>query len=167
MAKQDEKLRLHDIWVLETISSKQLNLKGSQKRPRLEMNLQKMRVSGNDSCNNFFGTIEHIDQNTIVFSSIAVTRNFALIWIFQIDSINTLIEFRPIHLIIWNCVCLIIREMNFWVSKNGLRNKPEISGTGWTMSTDRFIFKEKCRQLNKKTPSYSIHWVIKEGDREK
>jgi heat shock protein HslJ len=70
----DGKIRLHDIWALESIKSKQLNLGDRQKRPRLEINLQKMIISGNDGCNNFFGGIENIDSEKLIFSNIAVTR---------------------------------------------------------------------------------------------
>lgn len=45
-----------------------------QKRPQIEIDVQKMTISGNDGCNNFFGGIETVDSEKLVFSNIAVTR---------------------------------------------------------------------------------------------
>jgi len=70
----DSKLRLHDIWALESIESKDLSLEGRQKRPQLEINLQKMNIVGNDGCNNFTGNIQNIDLEKITFGPIATTR---------------------------------------------------------------------------------------------
>jgi len=74
--QRDGKINLHDIWALETIRSKQLNLGDRQIRPQLEINLQKMKISGNDGCNNFVGGIEIIDSEKLIFSTIAVTKKF-------------------------------------------------------------------------------------------
>ena len=70
----DGKLRLHDIWALESIKGKQLNLGDRQKRPQIDINLSKMIISGNDGCNNFTGGIDSIDSEKLIFSNIAVTR---------------------------------------------------------------------------------------------
>jgi len=72
--KRDDKLRLHDIWVLETILGQELELKDDQKHPRIEINLKDMRVMGNDGCNNLFGDIKKIDAKNLVFGVLAGTR---------------------------------------------------------------------------------------------
>ena len=70
----DGKLRLYDIWALENIKGDKLILDDSQKRPRLEINLQKMMISGNDGCNNFTGGIKNVDSEELMFGPIATTR---------------------------------------------------------------------------------------------
>lgn len=59
--KSDTKLRLYDIWALETISGEEVDFidkaKGLQ-HPSIEFNLTDMRVIGTDGCNQFQGTIE-------------------------------------------------------------------------------------------------------------
>jgi heat shock protein HslJ len=70
----DGKLSLYDIWVLESIKGNRLNLKGTEKRPQLEINLKKMRISGNDGCNNFTGGITNVDSQELTFGPIAATR---------------------------------------------------------------------------------------------
>jgi heat shock protein HslJ len=70
----DGKLRLYDIWVLESIKGDQLILGDTQKRPQVEINLQKMTISGNDSCNNFTGGIKNVGSEELMFGPIAATR---------------------------------------------------------------------------------------------
>jgi len=69
----DSKLRLYDIWALETIKDKQLRLADGQQRPRLEINLKKMAVIGNDGCNDFLGRIALVDSKKLTFGPLAVT----------------------------------------------------------------------------------------------
>lgn len=71
--RRDDTLRLNDIWALETISGKPLDLKNSQQRPVLEINLRERRIFGNDGCNNFNGGIKHLTADKIMFSAIAST----------------------------------------------------------------------------------------------
>lgn len=70
----DHKIGLHDIWALESIQRKQIKLQDRQQRPQLEINLQKMKIMGNDGCNNFVGDIVNIDSENIVFSTVAATK---------------------------------------------------------------------------------------------
>lgn len=70
---QDDTLRLNDIWALETISGKSLDLNNSQQRPVLEINLREMQILGNDGCNNFNGGIDRLTADNIMFSRITST----------------------------------------------------------------------------------------------
>lgn len=71
--KVDGKLRLYTIWVLESIKGEQLHVAQGQKRPRLEMNLKKMALMGNDGCNDFMGRIAIAGSEKLAFGRIAVT----------------------------------------------------------------------------------------------
>ncbi|WP_036129404.1 META domain-containing protein [Marinobacter nitratireducens] len=68
--------RLHDIWVLETMNGKELELRSERQRPRMEINLQEMKVSGFNGCNNYLGPIEDVGFGDIEFGPVAVTRRF-------------------------------------------------------------------------------------------
>jgi heat shock protein HslJ len=72
----DAKLRLNDIWALESIQGKKLELVDGIKRPQLEIQLRDMRLMGNDGCNGLFGSINYLDDNKITFGPIAGTRMF-------------------------------------------------------------------------------------------
>lgn len=67
-------MKLHDIWVLESMEGELLNLKERQQRPRLEINLTKMQIMGTDGCNNFMGDVLAVDETVIKFGAIAATR---------------------------------------------------------------------------------------------
>lgn len=67
-------IKLHDIWVLESMDGELLNLKKGQRRPRLEINLTKMKIMGTDGCNNFMGGILKADEDTLKLGPIASTR---------------------------------------------------------------------------------------------
>ncbi len=64
--------RLHDIWVVESINGQVL--KRGMKRPRFEMNLTTMKFMGNDTCNEFFGTIKKATARQIAFGDVAGTK---------------------------------------------------------------------------------------------
>ncbi|QSP93963.1 DUF4377 domain-containing protein [Marinobacter salinisoli] len=70
----DTKLRLNDLWVLESMGGIALALDDERQRPRMELDLAKMSVMGFDGCNNFRGAIERLDSSEIVFGPIAGTR---------------------------------------------------------------------------------------------
>jgi heat shock protein HslJ len=78
MKKLDGNMKLHDIWVLESIKGERIDLGKRQKRPQLEINLQQMKISGNDGCNNFSSPILNIDSEKLIFSNIAVTRKYCI-----------------------------------------------------------------------------------------
>jgi len=71
--QRDAKLRLYDIWALEAIEGKRVNPADGQERPRLEINLQKMAIAGNDGCNDFMGRIASVDLEKLTFGPIAAT----------------------------------------------------------------------------------------------
>ncbi|AYW36200.1 META domain-containing protein [Capnocytophaga canimorsus] len=63
--------RLHDIWGAVRIGGKSIEKK--EGIPILEINLTEMSISGSDSCNNYFGQIEQLTDEKIVFAGIGVT----------------------------------------------------------------------------------------------
>jgi heat shock protein HslJ len=71
--KVDGKLRLHDIWALESIKGEQLHVAQGHERPRLEINLKKMALLGNDGCNDFLGRIAAVDAQQLIFGPLAGT----------------------------------------------------------------------------------------------
>lgn len=62
--------RLNDIWVATRISGNPINR--MTPTPRMELNLAKMQVAGNNSCNNFTGTIQQATDSELMFGNIAV-----------------------------------------------------------------------------------------------
>ncbi|MEK6481057.1 DUF4377 domain-containing protein [Catalinimonas sp. 4WD22] len=70
----DSKIRLHDIWVLESMEAEPIDESKINDRPRLEIHLPEMRVMGFDGCNNFNGSIKQVDSAQLVFGPIAGTR---------------------------------------------------------------------------------------------
>jgi len=71
---RDPRLRLNDIWALEKIQGEIITLNDQQARPRLEINLHKMQVTGTDGCNNYSGGIKVLDAERLQFGSMASTR---------------------------------------------------------------------------------------------
>lgn len=72
--KIDPKLRLNDIWALETIGTEEIVLTEGLQRPRMELQLNNRTVFGMDGCNNFRGGIKEVGETTLVFSPIVGTR---------------------------------------------------------------------------------------------
>lgn len=72
--KIDNKLKLHDIWALETVNGNKINPKDFMKHPQLEINLTKNKIFGNDGCNNFSGGIKKINNNVLQFTALLSTR---------------------------------------------------------------------------------------------
>ena len=72
--KQDVRYAIHDIYILESIDGKTIELVEGQKRPRIEINVTKMVVSGTDGCNSISGGIQSISKNNIAFGSIRSTK---------------------------------------------------------------------------------------------
>jgi len=77
-AQNSGKIRLHDIWGLESMDKEKISLGERTKRPQLEIDLTKMTVAGNDGCNNFTGGIASVDAEKLVFGNIAVTRKLCV-----------------------------------------------------------------------------------------
>ena len=74
--KTENKVLLNDIWMLENMHDSKLSDLDGIERPRLEVQLADMRIQGSDSCNHYFASIEHIDEEKITFGPIASTRKF-------------------------------------------------------------------------------------------
>lgn len=70
----DSLLRLHDIWVLETMDGNALELDSEAQRPRMELNYREMTISGFDGCNNMSGGIRTLEGQVIEFGPLATTR---------------------------------------------------------------------------------------------
>ena len=72
----DAKLRLNDIWALESIQTESNVLADMMQRPQLEIQLRDMKLTGSDGCNRFFASIDYLDDDKITFGPIAGTRMF-------------------------------------------------------------------------------------------
>ncbi|MDT0293949.1 DUF4377 domain-containing protein [Mesonia ostreae] len=70
--EKDMSYALHDIWVVENMNENAI-AKGTD-HPRLEINLTKMKIYGNDSCNELSGEITKFTEDKISFENIALTR---------------------------------------------------------------------------------------------
>lgn len=70
-AKQiDTSLRLHDIWALERVAGKQIDLQDFEKHPYIEINLTTMFIIGHDGCNDFSGPISSVETGKIAFGTL-------------------------------------------------------------------------------------------------
>ena len=69
----DAMLRLHDIWALETLDSKDIPSK-LLKRPTIEIFVKDKKVIGNDGCNSMSGAITKITENELVFDQLRGTK---------------------------------------------------------------------------------------------
>lgn len=74
----DPKLRLNDIWVLETLEGEKIELAQLQKNPYLEFNLAEQRVIGHDGCNSLSGSIRQVDSTLLLLNPVATTRMMCL-----------------------------------------------------------------------------------------
>jgi len=75
--KQDTKLRLNDIWAVQSIQGqpfKNAKAEPRSKRPLLEIHLVNMKIMGNDGCNQIMGKLEKVTDTAIEFGSIAGTK---------------------------------------------------------------------------------------------
>lgn len=72
--QKDAKLRLHDIWALESIGGEEIDWKIMRKHPSIEINLTTMKVMGNDGCNSLRGDIEDVGAKELIFGALAGTR---------------------------------------------------------------------------------------------
>lgn len=71
--KVDKRLAINDIWVAERIYDLPLQ-NVYEERPRLEINLNAMKVNGIDGCNNISGAIAEISDNHIIFGPLLQTQ---------------------------------------------------------------------------------------------
>lgn len=72
--KRDTRLRVNDIWMLETIAGEPIALSPGAERPRLEIQVAQNRVLGFAGCNTFGSVLERLGENEIVFGPLAATR---------------------------------------------------------------------------------------------
>ncbi len=72
--RQDMRLRINDIWVLEAVEGEAINPSRKGKIPRIEFNVAKMKIMGTDGCNNFIGSIKKLETKAIEFGPIAGTK---------------------------------------------------------------------------------------------
>jgi len=73
----DKRLVLNDIWVLAKLKGKNIKQDASNdqfKRPQLEIHVGEMKYSGTDGCNNIFGGIIELNEQTLRFGIGAGTR---------------------------------------------------------------------------------------------
>ena len=65
--------RLHDIWALKTLQGKPIDL-GKSKRPQVEFNLNTMRFSGTDGCNQIFSQMKKVSATALDLGIVASSR---------------------------------------------------------------------------------------------
>jgi len=73
---KDSRYTLNDIWIAQNINGVPIEQK--DKLPTMEINLYKMQVFGNNSCNEYTGGIEKLTELEIQFGVIATTRKMCL-----------------------------------------------------------------------------------------
>lgn len=74
--KFDKRIILNDIWVAKRIYQNSTN--DMETLPQMEINLAKMKVLGNNGCNNFNGGIDLITASDIHFGNMASTRKMCV-----------------------------------------------------------------------------------------
>ncbi|GEQ86531.1 hypothetical protein ULMS_20390 [Patiriisocius marinistellae] len=72
--QKENTIRLHDVWVVQTINDIPVNDIGKQPQIVLELQLNNKKILGNDSCNKFFGAIEQVDDNNLQFGLLGRTK---------------------------------------------------------------------------------------------
>lgn len=68
--QKESTIQLHDIWVVKTIHKKPI----SEAQITLEIHLNDSKILGNDSCNNFFGAIEQVNDSNLQFGLLGRTK---------------------------------------------------------------------------------------------
>lgn len=76
--KADERLRLNDIWALQSINKHDFTLEEYQTRPQLEIKVSTMSVNGTDGCNRFHGQINKLNESTLIVGPMASTRRMCI-----------------------------------------------------------------------------------------
>lgn len=74
---KDPKWNINNKWSILAIDGKEINkneITEANKIPALEINLNEMRVLGNDGCNSIFGKIQALNENSIVLTDIGGTE---------------------------------------------------------------------------------------------
>ncbi|WP_281988702.1 META domain-containing protein [Aquimarina aggregata] len=69
----ESRILLNDIWNITKINGKDYN-DIAQKRPQLEFDSRENKFTGNDSCNEIFGSLKKLTNTNIEFDIIRATR---------------------------------------------------------------------------------------------
>lgn len=72
--QHDKKIRLHDIWALQTIAGGNFKEGDFSILPQLEINMTTNQVMGTDGCNNFMGSLKTVTEDSLIFGPLAGTR---------------------------------------------------------------------------------------------
>lgn len=64
--------RLHDIWITTHING--LSINPTKSGPLMEISLTEMKLTGNDGCNDYTGTIESVSASRLKFGKMASTQ---------------------------------------------------------------------------------------------
>lgn len=72
--KLDERLAIHDIWVLQTIVGETYQLDSDQEQPRIEFNLNKGRMMGKGVCNSIGADLKVPKAGAIEIGPIITTK---------------------------------------------------------------------------------------------
>ncbi len=65
--KNNLRFAIHDIWILESLNGNPINSDSISKRPQIEINVTKMKVFGNNGCNQISGGIKTLNETDIEF----------------------------------------------------------------------------------------------------
>lgn len=69
----DDRLRLHDIWALQSMKQKELP-ESAKGKPYIEIHVKDGKLMGNGGCNQLFGNITFEGKNGIQFSGLGSTK---------------------------------------------------------------------------------------------
>lgn len=68
--QKESTINLHDIWIVKSINKTPI----TEAQIRLEIQLASSKILGNDSCNDFFGTIEQVNDSNLQFGLLGRTK---------------------------------------------------------------------------------------------
>lgn len=75
--KSTEIEKVHDIYALTSIAGQEINKSLFPSGiPNLEINITENKIIGFSGCNNFFGSIDSLSENTIKLGPIAATKKY-------------------------------------------------------------------------------------------
>ncbi len=81
MHKSTDASLLNATWLVESVNNQELGIdpeKDGLEAPRLKIEVEEMKYSGNDGCNQFIGGLIKLDQNKLKFGIAAVTRKMCI-----------------------------------------------------------------------------------------
>lgn len=79
MSVETKSIHLHDIWALTAIDGNDIDKASFPLGvPTIELYVEDLKVNGFTGCNNYFGEIEKLSDETLTFGPIAATKKFCM-----------------------------------------------------------------------------------------